>query len=113
MMASDQVAVGPRGVDGVPEPAPVASGAPAAGEPVVISSLVVETAPELAGAVAGELAALPGVEVHERQGHKLVVTIEAPSVQASHERASSFIQVEGVTGVNLVYCNFEDEAAAR
>ena len=39
MMASDQVAVGPRGVDGVPEPAPVASGAPTAGEPVVISRL--------------------------------------------------------------------------
>ena len=58
------------------------AGAAAGAEPVVISSLVVET-------------------------------IEAPSVQASHERASSFIQVEGVTGVNLVYCNFEDEYAAR
>lgn len=84
-----------------------------AAEPVVISSLVVETAPERAGSVAEALAALPGVEVHERQGHKLVVTIEAASVEASHSRASSFIQVEGVTGVNLVYCNFEDEYAAR
>ncbi len=82
-------------------------------EPVVISSLVVETAPERAEAVARALAALPGVEVHERQGHKLVVTIEAATVEASHGRASSFIQVEGVTGVSLVYCNFEDEYAAR
>ena len=89
------------------------AGAAAGAEPVVISSLVVETAPACAEAAAEALAALPGVEVHERQGHKLVVTIEAPSVQASHERASSFIQVEGVTGVNLVYCNFEDEYAAR
>ncbi len=88
-------------------------GAAAGAEPVVISSLVVETAPGCAEAAAEALAALSGVEVHERQGHKLVVTIEAPSVQASHERASSFIQVEGVTGVNLVYCNFEDEYAAR
>ena len=89
------------------------AGAAAGAEPVVISSLVGETAPGCAEAAAEALAALPGVEVHERQGHKLVVTIEAPSVQASHERASSFIQVEGVTGVNLVYCNFEDEYAAR
>ena len=89
------------------------AGAAAGAEPVVSSSLVVETAPGCAEAAAEALAALPGVEVHERQGHKLVVTIEAPSVQASHERASSFIQVEGVTGVNLVYCNFEDEYAAR
>ena len=89
------------------------AGAAAGAEPVVISSLVVETAPGCAEAAAEALAALPGVEVHERQGHKLVVTIEAPSVQASHERASSFIQVEGVTGVYLVYCNFEDEYAAR
>lgn len=89
------------------------AGAAAGAEPVVISSLVVETVPGCAEAAAKALAALPGVEVHERQGHKLVVTIEAPSVQASHERASSFIQVEGVTGVNLVYCNFEDEYAAR
>lgn len=89
------------------------AGAAAGAEPVVISSLVVETAPGCAEAAAEALAVLPGVEVHERQGHKLVVTIEAPSVQASHERASSFIQVEGVTGVNLVYCNFEDEYAAR
>ena len=74
------------------------AGAAAGAEPVVISSLVVETAPGCAEAAAEALAALPGVEVHERQ---------------AHERASSFIQVEGVTGVNLVYCNFEDEYAAR
>ncbi len=89
------------------------AGAAAGAESVVISSLVVETAPGCAEAAAEALAALPGVEVHEHQGHKLVVTIEAATVEASHGRASSFIQVEGVTGVSLVYCNFEDEYAAR
>lgn len=78
-------------------------------EQVVISSLVVETAAGTADAVADALANLAGVEVHERQGHKLVVTIEAPTVAASHARASEFLQVAGVTGINLVYCNFEDE----
>ncbi len=78
-------------------------------EKVVISSLVVETVPERTADVARSLAEIDGVEVHEVQGFKVVVTIEAPSTGASHAIASSFIQIEGVTGVNLVYVNFEDE----
>ena len=54
-------------------------------------------------------AGVDGVEVHEVNDFKIVVTIEAPSVDSSYERASSFIEVEGVTGVHLIYCNFEDE----
>jgi len=82
-------------------------------EPVVISSLVVETVPGKTAAVAADLAAREGVEVHETQGHKLVVTIEAATTGASHAVASGFAAVPGVTGVNLVYCNFEDEFAVR
>lgn len=81
--------------------------------PVVISSLVVETMPEKTAVVAKRLSAREGVEVHETQGHKLVVTIEAVSTAASHDIASQFAAVPGVTGVNLVYCNFEDEFASR
>ncbi len=81
-------------------------------EPVVISSLVVETVSGKTAAVAADLAAREGVEVHETQGHKLVVTIEA-TTGASHAVASGFAAVPGVTGVNLVYCNFEDEFAGR
>ena len=47
--------------------------------------------------------------MHEINGHKVVVTIEAETVDASHEVASGFIGIEGVTGVNLVYANFEDD----
>ena len=75
---------------------------------MVISSLVVETLVERTDAVARELACIEGVEVHEINGYKIVVTIEADSVDASHATASSFIPIEGVVGVNLVYCNFED-----
>ena len=78
-------------------------------EKVVISSLVVEARPESVDAVARALAAMEGVEVHEVNGYKIVVTIEASSTGASHEISSPFIQIPGVLNVNLVYVNFEDE----
>lgn len=78
-------------------------------EKVVISSLVVEARPESVDAVARALAAMEGVEVHEVNGYKIVVTIEAETVDASHAVASGFIGIEGVTGINLVYANFEDD----
>ena len=70
-------------------------------EKVVISSLVVEARPESV--------AMEGVEVHEVNGYKIVVTIEASSTGASHEISSRFIQIPGVLNVNLVYVSFEDE----
>mgnify|MGYP002561189960 CR=1 FL=1 len=76
---------------------------------MVISSLVVETTPETTARVAEDLGRIEGVEVHETNGHKIVVTIEAPSTGASHEISSRFIQIPGVLNVNLVYVNFEDE----
>ena len=76
---------------------------------MVISSLVIETLPDFTESAAEALAAMEGVEVHETNEYKLVVTIEAESTDASHAIASSFIQVEGVIGVNLIYFNFEDE----
>ena len=72
---------------------------------MVISSLVVETMPDRTDDVARELAQREGVEVHETNGHKIVVTIEADTVDDS----SGFIGIEGVTGINLVYANFEDD----
>ena len=76
---------------------------------MVISSLVVETTPERTDEVAREVSGRAGVEVHEANGCKLVVTIEAETVDDSHRVASGFIGVAGVTGVNLVYANFEDD----
>lgn len=76
---------------------------------MVISSLVVEALPGRADGVSRALERIAGVEVHEVQGCKLVVTIEADSTEASHATASSFAAVEGVASVSLVYVNFEDE----
>ena len=60
---------------------------------MVISSLVVETLRDCTQSAAEQLAAMDGVEVHEVNDFKIVVTIEAPSVDSSYERASSFIEV--------------------
>ena len=76
---------------------------------MVISSLVVETAPEYTEAVAAKLPGLEGVEVHGIDGFKIVITIEQPTVDESHAVANSIVPIEGVLGVNLIYLNFEDD----
>lgn len=76
---------------------------------MVISSLVVETAPEYTEAVAGKLPGLAGVEVHETNGYKIVITIEADTVDESHDIADAVALMQGVLNVSLVYLNFEDD----
>ena len=59
----------------------------------------------------------PLVVVHARtdegEENRLVVTIEAETVDASHAVASSFIEIDGVMNINLVYANFEDDPSLR
>lgn len=76
---------------------------------MVISSLVVEVMPERLRDARTALDAIEGVEVHSANENRLVVTIEAETVDDSHDIASSFVQIPGVYGVNLVYANFEDD----
>lgn len=76
---------------------------------MVISSLVVETVPEHTEAVVAQLPGIEGVEVHGVEGHKIVITIEAETVDESHDIADSLVPLTGVIGVNLVYLNFEDD----
>ena len=78
-------------------------------ERVVISSLLVDCLPEKREKVAERLAALDGVEVHGQEGGQVVITIERPSLDASHDLANSITQIEDVIGVNLIYVNFEDD----
>lgn len=76
---------------------------------MVISSLVVETAPEYTEVVAAKLPDLEGVEVHGIEGYKIVITIEAETVDESHDIANEIPFMEGVLMVNLIYLNFEDD----
>ena len=47
--------------------------------------------------------------MHGIEGYKIVITIEAPTVDESHRVASDIIPLAGVLNVNLVYVNFEDD----
>lgn len=80
---------------------------------MVISSLVVETTRERTQAVADILAQTEGVEVHQIVDYKIAITIEAETTDDSYAIASSFIEVEGVLGINLVYANFEDDPSIK
>ena len=76
---------------------------------MVISSLVVECVQGYVDQVKSQLETMDGVEVHEVHDYKLVVTIEAETVDDSHDIANSFVPLTGVIGVNLVYLNWEDD----
>jgi len=76
---------------------------------MVISSLVVETTPGKLKEVSEALKEFEGVEVHNEEGYKIVITIEAESIDASYEIATAISQIPKVTAVNLIYANFEDD----
>ncbi|HBT95394.1 MAG TPA: glutamate synthase [Coriobacteriia bacterium] len=76
---------------------------------MVISSLVVETFPDFTADIQKGLSEIDKVEVHDVNDNKIVVTIEADSVDESHAIANSFVAFEGVVNVNLIYANFEDD----
>lgn len=78
-------------------------------EHVVISSLIVECLEPDTQRVAEALAALDGVEVHGQESGQVVITIERETLTQSHDLANSITNLDGVTNVNLIYANFEDD----
>lgn len=78
---------------------------------MAISSLIVDALPDSLDQVADALDAIEGVEVQgtDVSTGRIVVTLEAPSIDASHRIASSFINIPNVFNVNLVYVSVEDE----
>lgn len=80
---------------------------------MVISSLIVDTDSRFTQSVDTNLRSKPAVEVHGIQNRQIIVTIETETVDTSHKVASSFVEVEGVLGVNLVYVNFEDDPTIK
>ncbi|MDR1013822.1 MAG: chaperone NapD [Coriobacteriales bacterium] len=80
---------------------------------MVISSLLVETLSGETGRVVGELGRIAGIETHGTHGRVVVVSLEAESVRASQAIATSLCAMDGVSGVQLVYANFEDDPVIR
>src|SRR3954452_7740530 len=77
-------------------------------EEIHVSSLVVHCRRELATAIAAELNAVSGMEVHGgvAQG-KLVVTLETISEVEIVERMNALQSLEGVLAATLVFHQFE------
>lgn len=78
---------------------------------MVISGMYIETIDGLAVEVAKKLLKLEGVEIHyiEEESNKIVLTLEADSVDKSYNIAETFKQIDGVLATCLVYSNFEDD----
>lgn len=76
---------------------------------MVISSLLVETLQDQAEVVAEKLAAIEGVEVHHIEDYKIIITVEAETIDDSYDITKEFVQIPGIIIVNLIYCNFEDD----
>ena len=65
--------------------------------------------PDSTDAVASALPGIDGVEVHGIEGAKVVITIEAATVDDSYDRSVEIQSMDGVVNVALVYVNFEDD----
>lgn len=76
------------------------------------SGILVTVAPAASDAMAGTLAALPGVEVHQidRASGRIVVVQEAASVDAETEGFTRIRSLPGVIDAALVYHRFEAAA---
>ncbi|WP_216629081.1 chaperone NapD [Cytobacillus massiliigabonensis] len=78
----------------------------------MISGIFIETIPGRANKAAALLGEINGVEVHHiEEDYKIILTIEAESINRSYEIAESFKPIEGILTICLAYSNFEEEPA--
>ncbi|MGM0903204.1 MAG: chaperone NapD [Bacillota bacterium] len=77
---------------------------------MIISGLYVETVPGKAEDAAKELGKMKGVEIHHiEKNHKIVLTIEADTVDQSYKISDSFKLIPSILLVCLVYNHLEEE----
>ncbi|MGM7684151.1 chaperone NapD [Cytobacillus sp. Hm23] len=77
---------------------------------MVISGILIETIIGKATEAATELEKISGVEVHHIEAEsKVIITLEADTINDSYETSKLFEGIEGVLTVCLVYTNFEGQ----
>lgn len=77
---------------------------------MVISGIYIETIPGVASKVTKTLQKMEGVEVHHIEDEfKIILTVEADTVDGSYKIAEKFKQIDGVLTICLAYSNFENE----
>ncbi|WNF38107.1 chaperone NapD [Bacillaceae bacterium IKA-2] len=79
---------------------------------MVISGFMLITVKGKTDLAIEQLQKLPGVEVHlVEQGVKVVLTLEAPSVDESYRIGEAFKEIDGIVSICLAYTHFEDDPA--
>lgn len=79
---------------------------------MVISGIYIETIPGQATIAASALQKIDGVEVHHIEDNfKIILTIEAETINDSYKIAETFKPIDGVLTICLAYSNFEEEPA--
>lgn len=68
-----------------------------------ISSAVILVQPASAEAVAAHVAAMPGVDVHAREGSKIIITIEGPTTGVLGDSLTQISLLDGVLAANMVF----------
>jgi nitrate reductase NapD len=76
-----------------------------------ISSLVVHSFPEHAGAVQSALRTMAGVEIHAESNGKIVITLETDSEADIVKRLNEISLLKGVLSATLVFHHFESDQA--
>ncbi|WP_460340840.1 chaperone NapD [Pseudoneobacillus sp. C159] len=79
---------------------------------MVISGMYIETLEGTAKKVAEQIANVEGVEVHhiEDKLNKIIITLEAETVDRSYKISDTFKLIDGVLSTCLVYTNFEEDS---
>ncbi len=81
---------------------------------MVISGFMLITVKGKTAEVIEQLEKLPGLEVHHvEQEVKIILTLEAPSVDESYRIGESFKKIDGIVTICLAYTNFEDDDAMQ
>ena len=77
---------------------------------MVISGFMLITVEGKTDTVVEQLEKLPGVEVHHiEQGVKIILTLEAATVDESYRIGEAFKDIDGIVSICLAYTNFEDD----
>ena len=77
-------------------------------ESYVVSSLVIEAFPEYLEELQTDLIKIDGLEIHEVEDNKIVVSYECESLEQSRTRMEELSRDERIIGLNLVYLNYEE-----
>ncbi len=108
-MSTDKIVSGTAVAELTPSVDELVSGDSRGDEPTVISSYLAMLERGREEEVVAKLEALDGVEVHGLEYGQYVMSIEAGSIDETYNRAAEITRMDGVTVLNFVYCNFEDE----